>query len=356
MYKIIVLLSALFSCNLLALSVPATDHTIVYQGRTVKYLEEGRVSINWPGSNFKTKLIGTRLHMKLVGNGNQFDVLVDGKLHKKFVTDFSGQPQLVMLFASEVPTTVEIEVVKRTEDTVNFSDIVSFDVEGRLEEILQPQKHLLFIGDSISAGFGSESIKRDCSRPEVVATSNARLAFPYVSAAMLQASFTQVSLSGLGLLRNWSGNQPHHDITHYLSRSGALFEDNKTFEERFPNLVVIEVGTNDFSTDPQPHEPWKDIHEVKEAWIARMVEFVGTVRERYPKSPIVFMSRPAHPYDFIIPATAEAMSQLSKKGEGDLYNHTFYSELSGCIWHPTEQEQQDIATKLVSFIKSQKLI
>ena len=200
-------------------------------------------------------------------------------------------------------------------------------MDGRLEGVWQQQKHILFIGDSISAGFGSESNKRVCTRAEVVATSNARLAFPYVSADILGASFTQVSMSGLGLIRNWNGNQSHHDITHYLDKAGAVFKDNRAFEDTFPNLDSHRSwSTNDFSTDPQPHEPWQTIEEVRQAWVTRMVEFVGTIRARYPKLPIVFMPRPAYPYDFIIPATHEAISQLSALGETGLYKpYIFFS-------------------------------
>lgn len=53
-----------------------------------------------------------------------------------------------------------------------FATIHSFDVDGRLEGIGQNQKYILYIGDSISAGFGCESNKRQCTWSEVVETSN----------------------------------------------------------------------------------------------------------------------------------------------------------------------------------------
>ncbi|WP_105169765.1 SGNH/GDSL hydrolase family protein [Pseudoalteromonas sp. T1lg23B] len=351
------LLSLLLSSSLAyGATLPATHHAIGYEGRTDKHYDLGQVNINWPGTNFKTRLKGRSLSVTMVGLGNQFDVLVDGKLHKKIVTDYSGQPQTYPLFHQQDVADVEIEVVKRSEDPVNFSQIVSFEVDGSIDGVWQQQKHILYIGDSISAGFGSESNKRDCSWPEVVETSNARLAFPYVSAQMLGASFTQLSASGLGLIRNWSGNQPHHNLPYYYDKAGAVFEDKRSFEDKFPNLIVLEVGTNDFSTDPQAHEPWADIQEVKQAWVKRMVEFVTTLRGRYPNQPILMMPRPAYPYDLIIPATNEAIALLNEKGQGELYSQPFSSALSGCIWHPTKQEHQEIAQQLVDFINAKQLL
>ena len=83
MYKVLALVGALISAEASALNVPATDHNIVYEGRVVKLYETGQVNVNWPGSRFKTKLVGKSIQATLVGLGNQFDVLVDGQLHKK---------------------------------------------------------------------------------------------------------------------------------------------------------------------------------------------------------------------------------------------------------------------------------
>ncbi|KAF7764390.1 hypothetical protein PCIT_b0381 [Pseudoalteromonas citrea] len=357
MYKVILSLLALGGavCTQ-AQTLKATDHGIQYEGRIIKNYTDGQIQFNWPGSYFKTRLIGRSLSVVLTGYGDQFDVLVDGKLHKKIVTQYAEEPETYVLFQQEKSKEVLIEVVKRTENYDKFATIHSFDVDGRLEGVWQNQKHILYIGDSISAGFGSESNKRQCTWSEVVETSNARLAFPYVSSNALESSFTQVSFSGLGLIRNWNGNQDHHDLAYYYDRAGGVFNSTEDYQDTYPDLIVIGVGTNDFSTDPQPHEPWQNIEEVQHAWVDEMVSFVGKLRNRYPERPIVFMPRPAYPYDFIIPSTEQAIKRLQLQGESKLYTHTFYSELKGCIWHPTAQEHQQIADKLVGFIKHNKLL
>ncbi|KZN52987.1 SGNH/GDSL hydrolase family protein [Pseudoalteromonas luteoviolacea] len=348
--------SALLSSTAFAKSYQATHHAIVYEGRVSKHYSKGQVEFNWPGTQLKTKLVGKSLKVTLAGYGDQFDVLVDGQLHKKIVTNANGNFEEHVVFTQQEAKMVEIEIVKRWENYGNNTKILSFSTDGRLEGIWQQQPHILFVGDSISAGFGSESTKRQCTWQEIVDSSNARVAFPYLTASMLEASFTQVSYSGLGLIRNWSGNDPHHDLRTYLDKVSAVFGDNKAYEDTHPDLVVIEVGTNDFSTDPQPHEPWATIEEVKADWISTMVEFVNKVRYRYPNAPIIFMPRPAYPYDFIIPATLEAKAKLEELGIDKLYSHTFSSPLEGCIWHPTEAEHTDIANKLSAFINSNDLL
>ncbi|WP_325895206.1 SGNH/GDSL hydrolase family protein [Grimontia sp. NTOU-MAR1] len=346
----------LIAVNAVAQSVPATHHTLNYEGRTIKYYSEGIVQLNWPGTSVKTQFSGHTLSVTLIGNGDHFDVLIDGKLTKKLITARGNKPQSFTLLENDDPKKVQVEIVKRTENYDSLTQVISFDHDGSLQGIWETQPHILFIGDSISAGFGSESNKRECTWGEVYASSNARLAFPYQTGEVLNASITQVSFSGLGLIRNWSGNQPHHDLTYYADKASAVFGLTHDFEDTHPNLIVVEVGTNDFSTDPQPHEPWVDIEAVKRDWTDRMVEFVGELRQRYSGVNVILMPRPAYPYDYIIPATSEAIQRLNAQGYEGIYSHTFVSPLEGCIWHPTSEEHKDIANKLSDFIQANKLL
>ncbi|KAF7781735.1 hypothetical protein PRUB_b1055 [Pseudoalteromonas rubra] len=353
---ILILLGLSISLSCFATILPATHHALIYEGRVHKNYQQGSVEFNWPGTAIHTQLVGKSIAVSLVGNGDQFDVLVDGRLHQKIVTASTGEAQRFVLFEQAEPGRVLIEVVKRWEHYGARTQLLQFEVDGALEGVWETQPHILFIGDSISAGFGSESTKRQCDWQEIVNSSNARLAFPYVAAQQLNSTFTQVSYSGLGLIRNWNGNQTHHTLVDYVDQISAVYEDDLPYQERFPQLIVLEFGTNDFSTDPQPHEPWQTIEEVKMAWEAAMVEFVHSLRSRYPDVAIVVMPRPAYPYDFIIPATHAALRQLANEGVEDVYANTFVSPLEGCIWHPTAQEHASIAGELVTFIKQHNLL
>ncbi|OEE66293.1 lipolytic enzyme [Enterovibrio norvegicus FF-33] len=346
----------LAASNVMAETAPATHHAINYEGRITKDYAAGTVQFNWPGTTLKTQFVGSQLTLNLIGNGDHFDVLINGKLSHKILTNRGNTVQSFTLFESEQSENVTVDVVKRTENYETMTKVISLDHDGTLNGIWEDQPHILFIGDSISAGFGSESTKRECTWEEVYTSSNARLAFPYQTGETLDASITQVSFSGLGLIRNWSGNQPHHNLTDYADKAGAIFGRTLAFEDTYPNLIVVEVGTNDFSTDPQPHEPWSDIEDVKEAWTDRMVEFVTDLKSRYNNTSVILMPRPAYPYDDIIPATQEAIERLDNQGQDGVYSHTFVSPLEGCIWHPTVKEHASIAAKLSDFITANNLL
>ncbi|HAS6231688.1 TPA: lipolytic enzyme [Vibrio vulnificus] len=356
-YRLICSLAlGLCTASALAQSLPATNHNLTFEGRNSKNYQDGSVAVNWPGSTLKTRFIGSHFALTMQGNGDYFDVLVDGKLSTTLMTQPNGVTETFVLFASESTQNVLIEVVKRTENYASMSRFLSVEHNGSLDGVWGHKPHILFIGDSISAGFGSESDKRECTWEEIYATSNARLAFPYQTGQQLNTTITQVSFSGLGLIRNWGGNQPHHNLTTYTDKVAAVYGLTLDYEDKFPNLIVVEVGTNDFSTDPQAHEPWSNIEEVKQAWTERMVEYVSELKHRYHQVPIILMPRPAYPYDYIIPATQDAIETLAQQEIHQVYSHTFVSPLEGCIWHPTAQEHREIATQLSQFIRQQALL
>ncbi|MEF2485203.1 GDSL-type esterase/lipase family protein [Vibrio mimicus] len=346
----------LVSATSMADTVPATHYALQYEGRHINDYAAGTVKMNWPGSSVKTRLVGTELSVSLLGKGDRFDVLVDGQLHQTIVTNVGNTPQTFTLYQQAQPNPVVIELVKRTENYTELSQFISFDYQGYLEGEWRREPHILFIGDSISAGFASESNKRDCTYDEIVVTSNARLAFPYKTSQALQASLTQVSFSGLGLVRNWDGNQSYHTLADYLDKPAAIYGFTADFEDKHPDLIVIEVGTNDFSTPPQPHEPWTTVEEVKNAWVSKMVDVVTALRHRYGMTNIVLMPRPDYPYYQINPATAEAIALLNQAGQKGVYSMNFVSPFEGCIWHPTATEHQAIADQLANFITENQLL
>lgn len=357
MYKLLASLCLLVASSCVAAHlVPATHYALQYEGRSVKDYASGKVQISWPGTKLKTRFVGRQLSVTMAGKGDHFDVVIDGLLTNKLITHVGSGVETYLLFDSETEQNVVIELVKRTENYEAMSELISIEHDGYLEGVWRDQPHILFIGDSISAGFGSESNKRECTWEEVYATSNARLAFPYQTGLALDASITQISFSGLGLIRNWNGNQPYHDLTYYADKASAVFGQSAAFEDTAPDLIVIEVGTNDFSTDPLPHEPWQDIDEVKVDWVHRMVSFVEELKSRYDGVNVILMPRPAYPYDYIIPATNDAIAILTAKGLEGVYSHVFVSPLEGCIWHPTVQEHKTIAHKLSEYIKQNSLL
>ncbi|MFM4704266.1 GDSL-type esterase/lipase family protein [Aeromonas bivalvium] len=337
-----------------AARIEATDHRLNYEGRVVRDWVNQDVQFNWPATRLSFLFQGRELAIAMDGQQSQFDLLIDGRLHGVIKTGLGMRTYpLLSLPAS---STLRVELVKRTESYDTMLTLDALITDGVVSGLWPHKPHLLFIGDSISAGMGSESNKRDCTWEENVNSSNARLAFPAQTAALLGATYTQVSYSGLGLLRNWDGNQPHHALPHYLDKAGAVYQGGTDFESQHPALVVIELGTNDFSSELQPHEPWPDQEAFQQAWVDGYVTLLREVRQRYDNPPIIVMGQYLWPHDRLNLAIERLQQQLTLLGEPPVLVERMQAENSGCLWHPTAAEHEGIARSLAGLIRQQGLL
>ena len=342
------------SSPVIAETIEATDHRLNYQGRIIKDWQNQDVQLNWPGSRLSFNFSGSEIDITMNGQGARFDVLINNKLHKVLNTNYDNTAYSLVNLDS--PESINVELVKRTETYDAMLTIDALDGDGQFEGNWVNQPHILFVGDSISAGFGSESTKRQCTQEEIFNTSNARKAFPSKTAQQLQASYSQVSYSGLGVLRNYNGNQPHHNASYYHDKAGALFGFTQPFEDKHPNLIVIELGTNDFSTNMQPHDPWPDMATFKQAWSESYVNLLDNLRQRYGDVPVIAIGNYVWPNNELIPGLNEVQTQLKQQNKAPINIVTMSTNLEGCLWHPTESEHTVIAETLASYINTEHLL
>ncbi|MCG7499818.1 GDSL-type esterase/lipase family protein [Vibrio sp. Of7-15] len=335
-------------------TLEATDHRLNYQGRIIKDWQNQDVQLNWPGSRLSFHFSGSQVDITMNGQGARFDVLVNGQLHQVLNTNYDNT--VYPLVNLNAPDTIKVELVKRTETYDAMLTIDALNGDGQFEGSWVNQPHILFIGDSISAGFGSESNKRQCTQEEIFNTSNARKAFPSKAAQQLNASYSQVSYSGLGVLRNYNGNQPHHNASYYHDKAGAVFGFKQPFEDKHPNLIVIELGSNDFSTNLNEHEPWPDMTAFKEAWSDAYVTLLDNLRQRYGNVPVITAGNYVWPNNELIPGLEEVQTKLKQQNKEPINIVTTVSNLEGCLWHPTEAEHTAIADTLVNYINTHQLL
>ncbi|MGR5066595.1 GDSL-type esterase/lipase family protein [Photobacterium sp. DNB22_13_2] len=339
----------MFTGQVLATAIPATDYRLTYEGRISKDWGLGEVQLNWPGSAVTLHFSGTHLQVKMDGRGTQFDVLVNGEPSHILKTASGMNSYEILNFAE--PYEARIDLVKRNENHDAMIRIAGFEAEGEIQGIWQQKPHILFYGDSITAGYGNESSKRECTTAEIADTTNARKSYASIAAEALGASRTMVAYSGLGLLRNWNGNNPHHNLPYYMNKSGAIFTGSEKYEDRHPNLVVINLGGNDFSTPLQPHEPWPDMPTFYGAWIDGYVDFISKQRARYGDVPVIVVAKVWY-HEIIGLLEAQLLAQNIQ----DVYIHYYDADYLGCNWHPSIPEHQIMADALVEKINKLSLL
>jgi lysophospholipase L1-like esterase len=151
-----------------------------------------------------------------------------------------------------------VTVQKRTEAEQGRTTLYGIETDGLLPDApAAPGRHIEFIGDSHTCGYGTEGLAPD--EPFTPDTENCNLAWGCIAARYFDADYTLIAHSGQGMVRNWGDGKAASEIT-MRDRMMRTFDMEPeplwdfTKSAYTPDIVVIKLGTNDFSTDISPSQ------------------------------------------------------------------------------------------------------
>lgn len=329
----------------LAASALAQVHTA---GRTT--VADGVARYSWPGVYFEGEFRGTGIGVILNDPYSDYAVQIDGATVATWVTPAPGTRWVNGLANGRH----RVRLVKRNESpwaTSAFGGFVAATGGAILAKPAARARQIEFIGDSHTAGYGNMSNTRDCSGDQVNRTTNADLTFGAVTAKRLNADYQLNAYSGLGMVRNYNGGRPELTYRTFADRAllnvdGDVWRNPGTWR---PQLVVVGLGINDFSTAINPGEPWTP--ESRNAgYRAAYHGFLDKLRARYGRTTvIVVVSGDASTTTELAKATQQIVRERNSRGD-DRVRHFSYPEtgldLLGCHWHPSLHDHQLIADRL----------
>ena len=330
------------------IETPASDSRIEYTGRIIK--DGAEVSYDWSGVYLRIRFNGPYLAVRCSDSRNSwFNLWVDKEMGPEADRRFSVEAKDTVIVLAEGLGKGEHEVIlqKKTEGEQGKITLHSFLTEG---EVLQAdgrkERHIEFIGDSYTAGFGTESSSKD--DPFEAKTENCNLTYAAIAARYFNADYNLVCHSGQGIARNYGGSRSGYNMPDRYSQA---FDEDKTLmwdqskAEFTPDIVVIYLGTNDFSTGEQPSS---------ERFAARYTELLNKIRAAYGEDiPILCMASNCSPYtyDYIREACrTSGLKNISYMGlTRDVYNED--NELGAC-WHPNYKGQIKVASCAIPYIST----
>jgi lysophospholipase L1-like esterase len=298
----------------------------------------------WPGVSFSARFRGTQASIQLsdAANKNEFEVILDDVPMQAPLVTASGQttyPVATNLADREH----ELVVWRRTEaydGPTEFLGLTGFSATGGLLAPPDPAPHRIeAIGDSITVGYGNEG-----TLPCTADTTNENnyLAYASVAARELNADIVTIAWSGIGVYRNYGEAGPSTDTMPTRYDRAVPNETGSTWDfSRFtPDAVVINLGTNDYSTHGDPGQPFVDAY----------ASFVEHVRTKYP-SAYIFCLIQARGSDVNINQVVAMM-----KSSGDQAIESFDINVTaggnGCDDHPDVAKDRAMGDKLASELKN----
>ena len=344
----------LFLCNFSDLDASRVnreydaDHSAVrYIGRTLVHADHS-VSFDWVGTYLEMRMSGSELSLRVSDTGTSYyNVFVDGNLQN--VVKVCGTDTIINFLSHLKRSFHSVRIQKRTEGEFGKTTIHKFilSAAGRMEaEPVVRTRHIVFIGNSLTCGYGSEG--KHYTEPFKLETENCYWSFSNIIPRYFNADYTLIAHSGKGVVRNY-GDSVRVSAVTMTDKMLQTFDEDPDIKWNFrtcsPDLVVINLGTNDFSLEPHPY---------KSEFVKAYQRMIQNIRTGYGDIPVLCI------YANTIPAPVlsyyeETVRQLNDKKvylfqlKHDIMNT---STDWGANWHPNYEGHKKIAMSIIPYIST----
>lgn len=331
----------------------------------------GRVDISnsaeprfsWSGSGFVATVNGDTISVKLRSDGDAqpifFQPVIDNLLKPRVSVAVADGVKTVTLGTGLGATDHKVELYRETEGKPGFatSTFLGFasgtlkappNYSGRLIEI---------VGDSISAGYGSlgEEDHPPNNQPQTkkcgftTETEGAFVTYGAVAARAAGADASILAGSGWGIYSDNQGNVQNVMPNLHARTLGASATPAWSFSAK-PQVVVINLGTNDFSANMSlGSQPFSDAYNA----------FLTTVRGKYPDA-VIFCAVGSMLYSTGLTNATSYIKAIvaARNTAGDMkvkfldLGSQDSSKGTGCDWHPNATEQKRMADILSKELKA----
>lgn len=353
-------------------TVVPDDRTVRRVGRVSAYADEPGVWLSWTCSGIAFTFEGTAA-VATLGTGEPWlsqagqdalvGVFVDGAAAHSAVFTVGQREQTVTLAEGLAPGTHTIRLLKLSETSRSAAvQVRAVQVQGSgIRPAPAPQRVIEFVGDSITAGYGTRAATRNA--PYSTTEEDGSLSYAYLAAQAVGAEAEIVAVSGNGVYCNDDGGR--EDLMPSLYAYTDLLFERAVGRTIFtpwsnrdranpPQAVVINLGTNDQYTV---------LRQGKEAaFQAAYAAFLRQLRQANPDAALCVILGTMK-YD-IWPAIEQTVAQYqAETGDERVYTYRFpyrYTDIEGGVTarHPAAavhaRMAADLAVQLRRWIRDRE--
>lgn len=330
-------------------------------GRT-RMTDKSSIQTDWPATGVEFQFLATSEVVTMnalfqsCGSSCHYYIGLDVNCARQGKYEISSNSSLLSTsIAAEKGKVYEISLRKVTEaacgDAYGVLELMNIEINGGIprttenyQEICPRKKKLLVFGDSFTAAYGVDELS-PCDF--AAATEDVTHGYAYLVAQDVQADVHIVAWSGKGAVRNYGDSaqtSPDPLPTYYnrtlgtkaVAESGENYWEPKNYS---PDLVIVMLGTNDYSTSPQPSD---------DQFISGLSSFISTIQADY-KAKVLALCAPGSPaIQCQNIAKAAAISSASYFAIPD----AVWEGGSGCSGHPYVTTQQNMAAAILPTVQS----
>jgi hypothetical protein len=344
--------------------IPADHPSIRYMGRFDRSNPK-RVKFGHSASRIDFRFRGDSLKVILKDDPrlplfpNHFRVIIDSSFIYTLTLNRRETVYTLADFAGKGEHTVTL--IKDTESFLGAVEFGGFLIDFESEPLDPPPlkgRKIEFIGDSITCGYGVNG----ASGAELfrASTESAYYSYAGITARLLDADYISVCRSGIGVARNFEKDRKKRTMPNIYHFTYLGSRDVWDFTGWNPDVVVINLGTNDFSRDPlvPPGE-----------FYGAYTGFIKRLRLRYPDAPIVCLMGPMfdevtelgpvdghlrRPFPILREYMDGVMREVKAQGIENVYLFELTNDMErlgyGSNYHPGRAQQQLSGTELAGYL------
>ena len=270
---------------------------------------------------------------------NYLEVIVDDTILHRLQT--TGATDTVRVASGLSEGKHKITICKNTEANIGWLEFGGFICKKLLPLPPSPQRKMEFFGNSITCGTGADATEIPCGTRDWHDQHNAWLSYGPRTARALDAQWHISAVSGIGMIHSCCEMDVlmPQVFDNIEMRNDSLDWDFKKYQ---PDVVTICLGQNDGVQDSV-------------AFCGAYVQFIETLRSRYPEAQIVCLTSPMAD-GTLMPVLKNYLTGIvdfmNEKGDSKVDKFFFSRQFaSGCDTHPDLEEHGLIAEELTGFLK-----
>lgn len=308
----------------------------------------------WPSVYFETAFEGSQLELKFDDDKSNYRLIVDK--HAPLLIEKPGLGTYPVPGLKPGKHRVRLEKISETQDQMGQFSGFYAPIEAK-PVVLKPRSaQIEFIGDSYTVGYGNRSASRECSPLELFNSTDTQMAFGPLVAKHFNADYQINAYSGQGVVRNYNGVLPETNLIKRYAYTLHDYDAKYTDKTWQPQVIVVGLGTNDFSTPLQPNERWQTRAALQSDFVASYVAFVKSLQTNNPRAHFILMASDQMQGE-LARQVNQVAAQLRAAGVAKLDIIEFKNlGYTGCHWHPSANDDQVLAKLLIKYINKRKLL
>ncbi len=348
---LIYVLLSLTACTQDPVFISPDNQNIEYMGR-IDFSSAEKAIFYWPGTSAAITFKGTSISALLSDEKgkNFYNVIIDDSIH---VLNCDHGKKWYTLAKGMEDKTHHVELFKRTEWDQGETHFFGFELNpgAKIFKSAKDNDRVIeFFGNSITAGYANEDYS-DNDSPDSIYTNN-YMSYAAITARHFDAEYYCTAKGGIGIVVSWFPMiMPEMYNRLDPEDSSSLWD----FSNVTPDIVVINLFQNDSWLVNMPdHDQFAarfgETPPTEEEIIIAYKDFVGTIRNTYPKAHIICAlgsmdaTKAGSPWPGYI---EEAVDRLD---DNNIYTHFFsFIQKPG---HPKVDDHQKMAQNLIRFIES----